>query len=120
MKNLVFVICVSLFVIACKLDDRTPLLIGEWKGISWKVNGAESDRNASAVKFKFNSDKTYSTSFENESEKGSFRLTGDKLYTTGDNKIEKMVKLASLSSDTMVMDMNRAGIAEQMILVKIK
>lgn len=120
MKNFIFVLSISLFVIACKLNDKTPLLYGQWKGISWKVNGVESDRNAKSVKFQFNDDRTYSTSYESEAEHGVYRLNFANLYTTGENKIEKMVKLATLTADSMIMDMNRAGTSEQMTLVKTK
>lgn len=120
MKNLLIVLTLAFCIVACKLDDKTPLLIGQWQGISWKVNGVASDRNAKAVKFQFNADKTYSTSYENESEHGIFRLNFGNLYTTGENKIEKMVKLSTLTADTIVMDMNRAGTAEEIILVKTK
>jgi hypothetical protein len=102
----------------CKQDDKKPLLIGDWQGISWKVNGKESDRNVKSVRFTFKMDDSYSTAFDGQSEKGTFRLSGDKLYTTGENKIEKMVKLATLTADSIVMDMNRAGESEALILVK--
>jgi hypothetical protein len=104
----------------CKQDDKKPLLLGHWQGVSWKVNGKESGRAFETVKFTFNNDDSYSTSFDGQSEKGSFRLSGDKLYTTGENKIEKMVKLATLTSDTIVMDMNRAGESEALVLAKRK
>ena len=102
----------------CKQEDKKPLLIGKWQGISWKVKGKDSGRDFSSISFEFKSDDSYSTAFETQSEHGSFRLVGDKLYTTGENKIEKMVKLSTLKADTIVMDMNRAGDAEELILVK--
>ena len=120
MKNITAFFLFCVLIGACKFEDKTPLLIGNWQGVSWKVNGKESDRGAEAVTFSFNTDKTYNTAYESEFEKGTFRLAGDKLYTTGENKIEKMVKLSTITSDTIVMDMNRAGIAEQIILVKKK
>ncbi len=120
MKNISTFILFCFLVAGCKTEDKTALLIGNWQGVSWKVNGKESDRGAEAVTFSFSADKTYSTAYESEFEKGTFRLAGDKLYTTGENKIEKMVKLSTITSDTIAMDMNRAGIAEQIILVKKK
>jgi Lipocalin-like domain len=102
----------------CKQEDNKPLLLGKWQGVSWKVNGKESGRDYKSVNFDFKADDTYSTAFDGQSEKGTFRLTADKLYTTGENKIEKMVKLSTLTADTMVMDMNRAGESEALVLAK--
>lgn len=95
-------------------------LIGKWQGSSWTVGGKDVGRNAKAVSFEFTDGYTYATRYEDQSEKGTFRLSGDKLYTTADaaNKIEKMVKIASISADTFVMDMNRMGDAEQLTLIK--
>ncbi|MCC6462204.1 MAG: lipocalin family protein, partial [Saprospiraceae bacterium] len=91
---------------------------GQWQGVSWKVQGEESGRDFGAVRFEFKADDTYSAAFGNQLEKGTFRLSGDKLYTTGENKIEKMVKLTTLSADTLVMDMNRVGVSEALVLAK--
>ena len=102
----------------CKKEDKKPLLIGDWKGASWKVNGKESGRDYQSIRFTFKPDDSYSTSFDTQSEKGVYRLNGDKLYTTGENKIEKMVKLSVLTADSLVMDMNRAGESEVLVLVK--
>ena len=102
----------------CKQDDKKPLLFGKWQATSWKVNGKESGRDYKSVNFEFKADDTYSTAFDSQTEKGTYRLSGDKLYTTGENKIEKMVKLSTFTADTIVMDMNRAGTSEELILAK--
>lgn len=104
--------------VACKQDDKSPLLYGKWQGASWTVSGQESGRDAAAVQFEFVADGSYSAVYGGQQEKGSFRLSGDKLYTTGENKIEKMVRLSKIAADTLVMDMNRVGTAEVLVLVK--
>jgi Lipocalin-like domain len=113
---IIFLLAIA--AIACQKDDKKALLIGQWQGTAWTVRGEASGRNAGAVQFQFNADGTYATSYEDQSEKGTFRLSGDKLYTIGENKIEKMVKLATFTADTLVMDMNRVGDAEELTLVK--
>ena len=117
MKKAILILLPLLFA-QCKQEDNKPLLLGKWQGVSWKVNGKESGRDYKSINFDFKADDTYSTAYDTQTEKGTFRLSGDKLYTTGENKIEKMVKLASLTADTMVMDMNRAGESEALILAK--
>ncbi len=107
-----------LIAISCSDEKKTDLLIGQWQATSWKVNGVESGRDYQTVKFQFNADKTYSASFGSQSEKGTFRMERDKLYAKAENQIEKMVKIAPLTADSMVMDMNRQGASEKIVFVK--
>lgn len=119
MKKWVFGFAILFSLASCKEDDsKKPLLLGKWKGVAWKVNGKDAGRDASSVKFEFQVGDHYTAAYGEQAEKGTFRLAGDKLYTTAENKIEKMVKLAMLTADSLVMDMNRAGESEQLILVK--
>jgi Lipocalin-like domain len=119
MKRTILTLISFTFLFAnCKQEDNKPLLMGKWQGTSWLVNGKESGRDYKSVGFQFNSDDTYSASFGGQAEQGTFRLAADKLYTTGENKIEKMVKLSTLTADSIVMDMNRAGESEALILTK--
>jgi len=121
MKKLLIISCSILLLIACQQEDKTPLLIGKWKGVSWSVQGKNSGRNASNVRFEFKNDNTYTAAFEGSKEAGTFRLRFDsKLFTTEADKIEKSVLLSKITADTIVMDMNRVGDSEQLILVKIK
>jgi len=120
MKNLLIILCSTLLLIACQ-EDKTPFLIGTWKGVSWSVQGKDSGRNAPNARFEFKNDNTYTAAFEGSKEAGTFRLRFDnKLFTTEDGKIEKSVLLSKITADTIVMDMNRVGDSEQLILVKIR
>jgi Lipocalin-like domain len=119
MKKAYFLLLPLLLMLSnCKQDDKKPLLIGKWQAVSWKLNGKESGRDFKSVNFEFKMDDTYAAAYGGQAEKGTFRLSGDKLYTTGENKIEKMVKLSTFTADTLVMDMNRAGESEALILAK--
>jgi len=123
MRKLLVILCSMLFLFACQQEDKTPLLMGTWKGASWTVAGKDSGRKASNVRFEFKNDNTYTAAFEGDKEAGTFRLRGDgKLFTTekGGAKIEKATKLAKITSDTLIMNMNRAGDNEQLVLVKVK
>jgi len=121
MKKLLIIACSILLLISCQQEDKTPLLIGNWKGVSWTVDGKKSGRNAANARFEFKNDNTYKATFEGSKEAGTFRLRFDnKLFTTEAGKIEKSVLLSKITADTIVMDMNRVGDREQLILVKIK
>jgi hypothetical protein len=120
MKKILLFSLITLFF-ACKQekDPKTELLIGNWKGAAWNVAGKPSDFDASAVHFEFKADGTYSTGFGSQAENGTFKLKDNKLYTTATgNKIEKMVALPTLTKDTIIMDMNRQGQAETLVLTK--
>ena len=109
---------ISFFLFACSSENANQRIVGQWQGITWNVNGQASDRNASNVHFEFKTDDSYIAAFGAQKEGGSFRLTDNKLYTTAKGQIEKMVQISLVSLDTMVMDMNRAGTVEQLVLVK--
>lgn len=113
-------IALILSLISCKEDTKKPLLLGKWKGAAWLVSNKISDRKVEAVSFEFTEGDTYTAQYGDQMEKGTYALKGDKLYTTADaaNKIEKMVKLTVLKPDTLVMDMNRVGTPEQLLLVR--
>jgi hypothetical protein len=121
MKKLVLSTLLLAALASCKQDDsKKQLLFGQWQGATWTVAGKNVGRDAKAVSFEFKNDDTYAAAWGGQGEKGVFRLDGDKLYTTADaaNKIEKMVKLSTITADTVVMDMNRVGDSEQLTLVK--
>lgn len=126
MKKLLLIL--PLLAVACKPDLKfTPdMLIGTWNGVEWKVQGKTAgDRNASSVYFVFEAQGSdaakgrYIAAYGDQKERGEFKLKGDKLYTTGDeDKIEKVVRVVKLTADTLVLDMNRMGTSEELVLVE--
>ena len=118
MKNL-FSLLFLLLLFSCGNDGpENSALLGKWKGITWKVDGKDSGRNAGKVVFEFLPSGTYSASFGSQTEKGNFKTKGNKLYTTAEGKVEKMVKVILSSPDTLLMDMNRVGTPEVLTLVR--
>jgi hypothetical protein len=117
---------ISLFFSCKEAPKFNPeLLVGTWNGIDWKVKGKSSGRDASAVYFVFAPftgegvvEGTYIAAYGDQKEKGSYKLTGDKLYTTAEDKIEKVVRILNLSADTLVLGMNRMGQEEELVLIE--
>lgn len=103
---------------ACGDDERLPLLYGDWVGHDWVVAGDSQPQRALAVRFSFAAPDRYEASLGNSTEAGSFRLSGDKLYTTAEGTAEKVVRVQRLAGDTLVLDMNRAGTEERLVLVR--
>ena len=100
-------------------ENNNEQIYGSWKAISWTVAGIENLDESSNVSFQFNDDDTY-TGKANEltQEEGIYRLSGTRLYTTEEGKLEKMIKVELSGADTLTMFMNRSGTSETMILVK--
>lgn len=120
MKRLLFL---SLLIIglgtSCQLaENNNEDVFGSWKAISWEAAGIETLGEDANVTFTFNEDDTYVASSGSSSEKGTYRLMETNLYTNAEGQVEKMVEIKLPSIDTMIMNMNRAGTEETMILVK--
>lgn len=115
---LFFLTILTITFLSCGSDNSNQRIIGKWQGISWHVKGQPSGRDAADVSFEFNADDTYSAAFGQQKETGVFDLTDNKLYTTATGQAKKMVEIHLPTLDTMVMDMNRAGTMEELILVK--
>ena len=103
------------------------MLIGTWNGVDWRVQGKSSGRDASSVTFVFAPEiggkedsgaGTYIAAYGSQKEKGSFKIKGDKLFTTAEDKIEKVVRIAKITADTLVLGMNRVGQEEELVLVE--
>ena len=108
----------SLLMTSCVQSENKGLLVGDWKGTQWLVDGNPSEYDAAKVSFHFANDGGYSSDFGGDKEKGTYILREDKLYTTPDGQLEIMVQISKLTKDSLVFDMNRSGRPEKLTLVK--
>ncbi len=119
MHKLSFLFLALLFLASCGSESAIPEAIyGDWQGASWTVEGKDAGRNAEAVHFQFTAPTQYAATFGEQKEQGTFKVEGNKLYTTAEGQIQKMVKILQLTPDTLEMEMNRAGTLENLLLVK--
>lgn len=109
---------ISILLWGCAAEKPALDITGKWSGVSWQVDGKDANRNASSVSFEFNADGSYRANMGAQTEQGVFNIKQDKLFTTADGQLKKMVKIKLRGTDTLVMDMNRVGTGEQLILVK--
>lgn len=107
-----------LSVWACDVEQNRPLLLGNWKMVSWKIVPTNQYVHGRRMDFQFNDDDTYSVDYGGESEEGTWRVAGNNLYTTENGMSEKMVKIITLNNDSLKFEMNRAGQLEVVTLVK--
>lgn len=105
-------------LVACSHFQKGELLYGQWKGAEWTVDGAAGQFDPTSVSFEFRPDGTYTARYGNQEESGTWWLEADKLFTSAEGQQTKKVRILQLSADTVVFDMNRAGVAEKLTLVK--
>lgn len=109
-------IILSVFI-SCTHSENEALLLGQWKGVEWLIEGNPSDYSPEEVYFSFTKD-GYSSDFGGEKESGTYYLRENDLYTTPENQMEIMVQIAKLTKDSLVFQMNRSGKAETLTLIR--
>lgn len=115
MKNLI--VAALFFLVGCAGKYDESQLVGEWTGVEWR--DVTNDRVIdAAVAFTFDEDGRYEASSGTSTEKGKYWITEEKLYTIEDGKAEKKVEIAKLENDSLLLRMNRAGVIEEILLVR--
>lgn len=106
------------FIVACGNADNGKLLIGKWSGTEWLVEGKPSDLDVKNTFFSFDTTGHYTFEYSGNTEKGTYKVENDMLFTTPDHENEMMVKIAKQTQDSLVFEMNRGGRPEQLTLIK--
>ena len=107
-----------LFFVSCTDNKNAALIKGKWTGVEWLVDGSASSYNAPGTVFEFEDKGKYSFTYNGAVETGSYKVENDMLFTTPEKQTEMMVKIAKLTTDTLVFEMNRSGAAEKLTLVR--
>ena len=118
MKYTLLIITLLALTACQKVNDKNPVLIGQWQGREWLIMDKPSDIDASQVQFEFNEDGSYSASFGDQKQSGIWRTDKDKLYTTETGKMEIMVKMLTVNATALEFEMNRGGQKEILQLEK--
>ena len=111
LKHLLLLVLVILVSTACSELDTT-LLYGKWKGHQMLESGKVVDKGAELVRFEFDANGTYKYELAHMKEAGHFRTLEDKLYTKDtidDKRLEKVVRVVLLTTDSLHLQMNSAG-----------
>lgn len=93
------------------------LISGKWQAISWTDGNNKELEQTKNVKFVFSEGK-YSYVNNEISEKGTYKVENDMLFTTAEKENEMMVKIMRLTKDSLILGMNRAGKIEFLSLVR--
>ncbi|RYZ00403.1 MAG: hypothetical protein EOO11_01620 [Chitinophagaceae bacterium] len=108
----------GLLLFSCETAQNAGALVGSWQGAEWLVDGAPDAARARATAFTFKSDGNYTYTYAGTMETGLWKIQDDKLYTTPAGQQEMMVKIARVTKDSLVFDMNRSGRPETLTLVR--
>lgn len=101
-----------------KVNDKNPVLLGQWQGTEWLILDKPSGMDATQVSFEFKEDGTFNAQFGDQKQSGVWRTEKDKLYTTETGKKEIMVKLLKCDGMALDFEMNRGGQKEILKLAK--
>ncbi len=117
-KYILSIFSLFLIVSSCVETKNHKLIIGNWYAVEWLINGNSSDENVKNTSFTFNDKGEYTFINSGYTEKGTYKIEKDMLFTKPMNQQEMMVRIAKLTSDSLVFDMNRGGQPETLILLK--
>ncbi len=116
-----FILLVALFYFSsCSNTENNKLIIGNWSGKEWLINGSPSNRNVAETHFIFDDKGNYSYSYSGTEEKGTYKVENNMLFTKPGDQQEIMVKIAKLTADSLIFDMNRGGQTELLTLTRDK
>jgi len=120
MKRTFYFLLLLTALFSCSDSKNSSLIVGSWQGVEWLVNGNASVNNAKGISFIFTATNQYTYDNSGTIEKGSYKVVNDKLYTTPNDQQEIMVRIAKLTPDSLVFDMNRGGQEETLVLLRKK
>lgn len=112
--KILLIFSIPFLIFTCKKIDET-LLHGEWKVDSMIEKGKVTDKGAEQATFNFLSNGTYTYEISYYKEAGNYTTKDGKLYSTdtlNSDRIEKVVRVVQITADSMVLEMNNAGIPQ--------
>lgn len=118
MKQLFIFFSALILFSACTDNPNAYLIQGRWKGSSWLNNGSTKQVQMEAVLFEFDSTGQYAFTYKNNTQKGTYKVENDLLFTKAEGQQEMMVKIERLTLDSMILGMNNGGTAETLILIR--
>lgn len=121
MKRILFLVIPIFLIVLLSCESNTvhnKLIIGNWSGTEWLINGQPSDRKTETTAFSFDDKGGYSFDYDGTKQEGTYKVENDMLFTTPKGSTEIMVKITKLTKDSLVFDMNRGGQPETLTLIK--
>ena len=119
MKHVVFIAFACIFLSACQNnEEKYQKIIGVWHCTSWTTINDKTNRCDGNVSFAFNNDKSYSSQLGGEKEQGTYKISGELLTVTPENKLDITVQIIKLNDTELTFLMNNSGIEETLEMKK--
>lgn len=118
-KFIILLPFIFIFEMCANQKDRfdADYILGEWKVEKWTIESTNKIRT-NKMDMHFKSDDSYIIDYGPENEEGRYWISGSYLHTFEKNESEKKVLILKLVSDTLEIQMNRAGEMENVLLLK--
>jgi len=118
-KQSCVLVAMALIIFACEDIKQNKLIVGNWMGAEWLIGGTPSTSNPKNTTFTFTDKGDYVYNKEGSTEKGTFRVSESKLFTTPDGQQKEIaVGILKLTTDSLVFQMKRGGQLETLTLIK--
>ena len=116
LRSCAFLFVLSAFIIACSSPGDKDIT-GTWETVRYYVEQS-GDPIDQSMTFEFDSTGSYTVDYGSVDEKGNYWISYDKLFTKEEGEREKSVQIERLDKDTMVLEMNRSGRIEILVLAR--
>jgi len=104
-------------LIACKDKWEDSALLGKWNTVSWteKLSGKSIGNK---MDFHFMEAGKYDVDYGSVQSSGKYWIANEYLHTVENGKVEIKVLIVNLNQDSLVLELNRGGVLETMVLLK--
>lgn len=106
-----------LLLVGCADKYSKTDLLGDWGVSEWKKESSGA-AISNKMDMNFKTDGQYTIDYGAKKENGKYWISGDYLHTVAEGKSEMSVRIMNLNSDSLVMQMNRGGDMERVVLLK--
>ncbi len=119
--NYLTALSIVVFMFSSCIDSvNNKLIVGKWNAVSWTENGTPNVAKSENTSFVFDEKQHYSFTHDGTTKSGTYKVENNLLFTTEEGMQEIMVNIAILNKDSLVFDMNNAGVAEKLTLIRSK
>ncbi|MEZ5013191.1 MAG: lipocalin family protein [Chitinophagales bacterium] len=110
----------SALLFSCAVKNNDTLIIGNWQCVQWTAEGTDAGYDIAHTQFHFKQNELYEAVITGRAEIGTWYREGSKLYTTAEGSAKIMTNIITSTQDSLVLGMNRGGINEQMVLLRMQ
>ena len=116
MMMLGLLVCFASLLTGCSSAKNDDKIVGSWKMV--KLSGKEPNKNAPIMTMEYTKDGKHTFKWVGEPQVGTYKIEGDKLIVTMNNGQLKTSTIKLLTSDTLVVLEEAAGIKAELEMKK--